>query len=686
MNYVYARTNHNKTVTKIGITDCLGARDNVYATSEFVREKFVVVFKVENAIKAKQIEKNILFKFNKFKAYGGGGKEFYRVEILQDKSFMEYIEKYENLSDEEISETLKIYKNRQNLIKIESANIVLIKGIRKFKMKMENICGIIPNIQQKEVLDKIIDFYKENDIGKLNWACGLGKALLSLLIVKKMGFKNVLIGVPSIHLQTQIQKEILKIFPNEKNIRFIGGLQKQRIFIKNNETKFTIVVYNSCYKLKDVTFDFKIGDEAHHLVGDEPQGNGFRQFHEIKSFKTLFMTATEKLCDATYSMDNETIFGKQINIKTVHWAIENGKITDYNVIVLKNTEDEVDEIISGLNIDVSDKLLFISCFMCVKSIEKYENLTHLLLYTNTTDDADLAEKYLELLNKKDKNIYIKSLHSKKDIDTEKEINNFKLSPYGIIPCVFMFGEGFDLPKLNGVCIAANMKSEVRIVQYLLRPNRIEKGNPNKKAFIIIPYIDNDEWNNPTMSYENVRTIISHLRNVDENIEQKIKVLTKQIQIQKEKQKEKETDNYFIFETNDNELHKIKMRLRYSKSLGSKFSEEQDEYNYMKSINKSLNIQSKQQYNELEYKINDVDNYFIKKGVWKDWYDFMGYDTKIFIQSIDDWKCFIKEKKIKTVQDYYELCEKYDILPKEPADFYIGFSNIHDELGFNSRRR
>jgi len=392
-------------------------------------------------------------------------------------------------------------------------------------------------------------------------------------------------------------------------------------------------------------------------------------------------------------MDNESIFDKQINIKTVHWAIENGKITDYNVIVLKNTEDEVDEIISKLKIDVSNKLLFISCFMCVKSFENYDNLNHLLLYTNTTDDADLAEKYLfdiiEFLNKnknENKNIYIKSLHSKKDIDTEKEINNFKLSPYGIIPCVFMFGEGFDLPKLNGVCIAANMKSEVRIVQYLLRPNRLEKGNPNKKAFIIIPYIDNDEWDNPTESYENVRTIISHLRNVDENIEQKIRVLTKQIQIQKEKQKENETNNYFTFETNENELYKIKMRLRYSKSLGSNFSEEQDEYNYMKSINKSLNIQSKQQYNELEYKINDVDNHFIKKGVWTDWYDFMGYDTKIFIQSIDDWKCFIKEKKIYTVQDYYELCEKYDILPKEPADFYKGFSNIQDELCFNSRRR
>ena len=56
-------------------------------------------------------------------------------------------------------------------------------------------------------------------------------------------------------------------------------------------------------------------------------------------------------------------------------------------------------------------------------------------------------------------------------------------------------KGFDLPKLNGVCIAGNMLSETRIVQYLLRPNRLDFENPNKKAYVIIPYIDTDDWEN-----------------------------------------------------------------------------------------------------------------------------------------------------------------------------------------------
>jgi hypothetical protein len=69
-------------------------------------------------------------------------------------------------------------------------------------------------------------------------------------------------------------------------------------------------------------------------------------------------------------MDDETIFGKLIDEKTVHWAIENKKITDYYLLVLKNTE-EVNQIISLLNINVSNKELFISAYMTLKSIEKY---------------------------------------------------------------------------------------------------------------------------------------------------------------------------------------------------------------------------------------------------------------------------------------------------------------------------
>ena len=64
-------------------------------------------------------------------------------------------------------------------------------------------------------------------------------------------------------------------------------------------------------------------------------------------------------------------------------------------MVLKNTEDEVDQIINSLKIRVCNKDLFMSAYMCLKSFEKYSDLTHLLLYTNTTEDSELAKRYID---------------------------------------------------------------------------------------------------------------------------------------------------------------------------------------------------------------------------------------------------------------------------------------------------
>jgi len=393
-------------------------------------------------------------------------------------------------------------------------------------------------------------------------------------------------------------------------------------------------------------------------------------------------------------------FGSYIDIKTVHWAIENKHITDYNILVLKNTEDQVNYILRNLNLNVINKDLFISCYMSLKSLEKYNDLTHLLLYTNTIEDSILAQRYindilsLNILSIPIHTLYNKALHSKNCSNLTTEINTFKNSSLGIISCVYIFGEGFDLPKLNGVCIAGNMQSETRIVQYILRPNRLEYGNTNKRAYVIIPYIDTDNYENENNSYEKVRHIISQMRNVDANIEQKISLY-----INTKKYSESDititstTEPVIDFlEENAIELNKLRLRLRFSKALSSKYSEEEDEYNYVRSINISLHIHSQLEYKETKgtyhYCIPFPEQYFKSKGVWKDWYDFLGIDTTKFIQSKQQWILFCQEKHITSLNDYYKACKQYDILPKEPGQFgkYIGFSNITNELGFNNKRR
>lgn len=779
--YIYIRNNEwyeKENLIKLGITSSLKERDNTYVTGEVKRGYYIIVIEIP-LDKMIIIDKLMKQYFKQYNIYKGGGTEFYSkciIEKLDD--YLSYLKiEYRYLSIDEIKnmeriERLNVLQKRLNELNISSLiqqykyKKNMVQNNDKDKYIIENQKNIYktikPNTQQKEVLDIIENYYKENEKGKINWACGLGKALLSILIVKKLKFQTVVFGVPNMNLQKQICDEILKIFPERKNILFVGGesnvymkqaktkediqrfLQnKERNIhkkeddilgneLKNENTKFIITTYHSCYLLVDdnFIFDYKIGDEAHHLTGfekpytitleeersiqekKEKEKKCFLLFHRIHSTKSLFMTATEKLIHIknkrekeVFSMNDENIFGKTIDSKSVEWAIEHHKITDYNLILLKNTIDEVDHIISSVKINVSNKEIFISCYMTLLSMIRQNDLTHILLYTNTTEEAEMANNYITELAKLEKfkfienEFYYKSLHSKNCNNIKNEINLFCNHTYGIISCVYLFGEGFDLPKLNGVCVAGNMQSEIRIVQYLLRPNRLEKNNPEKKAYIIIPYIDMDEWGVENNSYAKLRNVVYQMRNVDKNIERKLFLY-----IRKEKKEKRKLSDYqdniscddsfdsdFQLEENEDELNKLKTRLRYSKALRSNFTQEEIEYNYVRLINSELHIRSIQEYMDSKplhnHYIDNPETYFKERGVWNGWYHFFGCNTNSLIQTKQEWLKFCREKKIKTLIQYQDACKIYDLLPKEPGLFYRDFSNVSNELSMiYSRRR
>ena len=688
--YVYFRTNKwyiQESVVKMGITECCYNRNSTYKTGEVEPGEYICIIRVPLE-KLKIIDLCLKRYFKKFNIYKGGGTEFYSdiIESVKDYLLNNNIIKYNDILSSDEIVNLNIKNRINDLLNFKN---MFKKAAQRYKdrkrIKSETIQ---PNEHQLKVLKDIEKFYEKNNIGKLMWACGLGKALLSILIVRELKYKTILIGVPSQSLQEQMRKEIIKLFPD--NIVFVGGNKKINItsFLESSiEPKFIITTYHSCNKLLNFTFDFKIGDEAHHLVGESiVSKKDFCKFHEIKSTKTLFMTATAKVSEInTYTMDDELTFGKLIDSKSVKWSIENKKITDYNIVVLKNTEIEIDEIISKINITI-DKQLFISCYMCLKSFNLYSDLTHILLYTNKTEDANKASEYIKILSQHiliDLS-YNKSLHSKNCKDLDNEISVFEKSSRGIISCVYLLGEGFNLPKLNGVCIAGNMQSEIRIVQYLLRPNRLEYGNLNKRAYVIIPYIDFDIVDE-NESFDNIKHIIYHMRNVDENVEQKICIssLKPNINIKCNDEPGK------INQIKDlNELTEIQLKLRYSKSLNSKFTEEQNEYNYIRSINISLSLKSKKEYINSNHKnfIQSPDEYFKLRGVWDGWYDFIGVNTKDFIKTKEEWVKFCKEKNINSLSEYIKQSEQYDCLPREPAEFYNNFGNILHELNIDTVRR
>jgi hypothetical protein len=357
---------------------------------------------------------------------------------------------------------------------------------------------------------------------------------------------------------------------------------------------------------------------------------------------------------------------------------------------------------------MTHKDLFLSAFMSLKSIEKYNDLTHILIYTNKTENSELVNKYIDvildlnIININKENYYNKALHSnsKENFNDTKlpdgsikegEITKFKKASWGIISSVYIFSEGFDCPKLNGVIFGENMESDIRIVQSTLRPNRLDNNFPNKKAYVIIPYIDTENFITDNDSFDKCRKIIAKIRNVDESIEQKINVVSLNKLKYAPSVVPKEIKYHHIIE-NSEELTKIILRLRYSRALDSIYTEEQDEFNYVKQLNKELSIQSKEDYankvikNKHKNYIDNPEKYFKLKGVWSNWYDFMGIDTKKFIQDKNDWINLCKENNVNSLEDYNELCKIHEELPLNPADFYIGFISIPIELELYTKRR
>lgn len=540
---------------------------------------------------------------------------------------------------------------------------------------------ISPLPHQLEALEKAIEYFKDHSIGKLLWACGLGKTIFSLLLMKEMGCSSILIGVPSVFLQNQFVEEIKRVFPKLRHILCVGGDGQQsttsdrkiRKFMAKEGLKIVVTTYKSCHLLQPYSFNFKIGDEAHHLATIHKDTSQYTIFHQIQSNKTLFMTATEKIVDMTntenntlYSMDDVGLFGECIDSKSVKWAIENKKICDYYVALLKELPTEF---------ETRDEL-YRSAYATLEALETLPGLSHVLAYTNSTTNADKFDSYIdEILNSYPErflmvrlNLFHKSTHSKSQ--DKFDIHGFKGSLFGVLSCVYMFGEGCDLPFLNGVVFAENMGSEIRIAQCALRPHRLDKNNPNKKAYVIIPYLGSEK--------NKVQTIIAKLRCVDDNIEQRI-MLQHVCASGNSNNGQNDEKNSDIQE----ELAGLKLWLRYSKALGSGLSSLVDEYMYVRNVNINMRLNTTMEYkysieqDKHEHPISNPENYFLEH--WKGWYDYLGIDTNGFLPTKEGWKRFCGIHGIQE-HNYQEQCVLFPQLPKEPHFFYINFSNISNELG------
>lgn len=249
---------------------------------------------------------------------------------------------------------------------------------------------------QRDALAAVQQGFAEHDRGKLIMACGTGKTFTALKIAESVAGagKRVLFLVPSLALIAQTVREWTKDAEVElRSFAVCSDTQvgKRRVSANDvaeiaaheldfpattNGTKLAAkaglddaermtVVFSTYQSIPVITaaqaaglqeFDLVICDEAHRTTGARIDGedeSNFIRVHDnkhVNGAKRLYMTATPRiygenarakaaeasvaLCD----MDDETLYGPTFFTRGFSWAVENGMLTDYKVVVLAMDE------------------------------------------------------------------------------------------------------------------------------------------------------------------------------------------------------------------------------------------------------------------------------------------------------------------------------------------------------------
>jgi predicted helicase len=458
------------------------------------------------------------------------------------------------------------------------------KKLNKKSIKNQIVNILTPRADQKIIIDKSYNYFQINEKGMLILMCGVGKTLISLWITQKLDLSKIIIGVPNKLLVKQWSIEIKTIFPTINFLLVKGGITTEDIeeFFKNNKSFIVITTYSSCHKVLSASkkvnliFDIKINDECHHLTSSNMKLDDttltFVEMLNIKSIKQLSLTATLKNLETSntnlsiVSNDNIKYFGEIIDRKCLLWAITEKIICDYIIQTIITDEKQLEEQFQRFNIkDENNKRLFLSAYATLKSIFD-GNLHHLLIYSNNKENSIKLIDYIKILINNNyfdiPNLYFSNYIS--DMKTKEQtsiIDKFQKAQFGIITCVFCLCEGWDFPKLDGVVIAENMTSNIRIVQSTLRASRKNKEEPNKITKIILPILNRENWleNNDNNDLKKVREVIYQIGLEDETIMTKVKVY--KIPINKTGKKPDNNINTIDkFDYYDDELTKI-LRLK-----------------------------------------------------------------------------------------------------------------------------
>lgn len=293
---------------------------------------------------------------------------------------------------------------------------------------------------QAEALAAVEAGLADADRGKMIMACGTGKTFTALKIAERMAGKGktVLFLVPSLSLMSQTVREwtidtetplhSLAVCSDTHvgkrrggddvadleihDLAFPATTDAKKLAEKaaHDDAERMTVVFSTYQSIEVIStaqqgygfpdFDLIICDEAHRTTGAifDGEESNFVKIHRqdfIRGKKRVYMTATPRIYGdgvktkanevsvELCSMDDVALYGEVLFQRGFSWAVQNGLLTDYKVIVLAVDEGMVSTGVQNRLKDANSELILDDA---TKIIGCYKALTKVDLKTDVASD------------------------------------------------------------------------------------------------------------------------------------------------------------------------------------------------------------------------------------------------------------------------------------------------------------
>ncbi|MGZ8247227.1 DEAD/DEAH box helicase, partial [Methylomagnum sp.] len=421
--------------------------------------------------------------------------------------------------------------------------------------------------------------------GKLIMACGTGKTFTSLKMAEVLAGPGgrVLFLVPSLSLLSQTltewtqesavplhsfavcsdsdvgkkrkaEDDTVQTFTHE--LRYPATTHAARLAFemeKRHDAQHLSVVFSTYHSIESVSraqhnhgladFDLIICDEAHRTTGaifDGDDESAFIKVHDaafIRARKRLYMTATPRIYGTPAkakaekgdvvlcSMDDESLYGRELHVITFSEAVKRSLLVDYKVIVLSVEEAHVSRRLQDLlkdennQLKVDDAAKIVGCWKALSKQGLAEALTgddaamrravafcQVIEISKGAKTHKVSSKQIARMFKAVVEAYqasgtdelasfleCEAEHidgSMNASEKETKLDWLKAEPpentCRILSNVRCLSEGVDVPALDAVLFLTPRNSQVDVVQSV---GRVMRNAPGKqRGYVILPVV------------------------------------------------------------------------------------------------------------------------------------------------------------------------------------------------------